>query len=220
MRTGGWQLYLDGRGATMIDAIQQSKAFNQTLDGWRSASSVLCRRPRARLSARCLRVPRRPWRSLHRRNGIRIGDERLPFNTNDEEGFFQLAATQPAPGATADNDLYVHEIVAGWAGWSLSVPFPGKALSRLRRPRERPSRPTATKRTTAPMNRSPPSRCTRPTRWHRHACRGCASARVTGCAHAPSISLATACAPTTRWRIRWPWRWHCRATPKAVPYLR
>ena len=32
MRSGGLQLYVDGRGATVIDAIQQSKAFNQALE--------------------------------------------------------------------------------------------------------------------------------------------------------------------------------------------
>ena len=55
----------------------------------------------------------------------------MPFATADEEGFFQLAATQPAPGRRdADKDLYVHEVIARWAGWSLSVPFPAKSLSR------------------------------------------------------------------------------------------
>src|SRR5262249_48951856 len=68
----------------------------------------------------------------HQRKGdYEIGDARLPFHTAAEEGFIQLAATQPAPGADPpDKDLYVHEAIARWAGWSLSVPLPGKAVSR------------------------------------------------------------------------------------------
>lgn len=133
MRSGGLQLYLDGRGATVIDAIHQSKAFNQALESGGA-------QPRPFYAEDLVRGYRLDiwesragkWLSLHRRKGnYAIGDERLPFDTEDEEGFFQSAATQPAPGApTNDKDLYVHEIIARWAGWSLSVPFPGKPLSR------------------------------------------------------------------------------------------
>lgn len=133
IRSGGLQLYVDGRGATVIDAIQQSKAFNQALE----SGGVQPRPFYAEDLVRGYRLDvweqrTGKWRSLHRRKGTyAIGEEGLPFNTEDEEGFFQLAAAQPAPGApTNDKDLYVHEIIARWAGWSLSVPFPGKALSR------------------------------------------------------------------------------------------
>ncbi len=133
MRSGGLQLYVDGRGATTVDAIQQSKAFNQALEFGGA-------QPRPFYAEDLVRGYRldiwdsrtNAWHSLHRRSGkYAIGDHELPFTTDDEEGFFQLAGTQPAPGAPdADKDLYVHEIIARWAGWSLSVPFPGKALSR------------------------------------------------------------------------------------------
>jgi hypothetical protein len=53
------------------------------------------------------------------------------LSTKDEEGFTQLAASQPAPDGDTPpaKDLYLHESIARWAGWSLSVPFPGIALS-------------------------------------------------------------------------------------------
>ncbi|MDT3680321.1 MAG: hypothetical protein ROZ64_15970 [Burkholderiaceae bacterium] len=132
LRSGGWQLYLDGRGAATVDAIGQSKAFNQALE---SAGA----QPRPFYAEDLVRGYRldvwesrtKAWHSLHRRAGrYEIGDDRIVLDTEDEEGFLQLAATQPAPGADADKDLYVHEVIARWAGWSLSVPFPGKALSR------------------------------------------------------------------------------------------
>ena len=101
MRSGGLQLYVDGRGATVIDAIQQSKAFNQALE----SGGVQPRPFYAEDLVRGYRLDvwesrTGKWHSLHRRKGTyAIGEEDLPFNTEDEEGFFQLAPTQPAPGA-------------------------------------------------------------------------------------------------------------------------
>ena len=77
------------------------------------------------------------WRSLHLRQGrYAFGD--VVFTT-DEEGFTQLAVMQPAPDpahASPNNDLYLHEAVARWGGWSLSVPPPGKAISRSGDPKK------------------------------------------------------------------------------------
>ena len=98
-----------------------------------AAATVLRRRPRAGLPARRVGIAHATsgTRCTGARASTPIGESEVPFATEDEEGFFQLAATQPAPGAEpADKDLYVHEVIARWAGWSLSVPFPGKALSR------------------------------------------------------------------------------------------
>jgi len=70
------------------------------------------------------------WHSLHRRNGTyHIEDQE--FTTTDEEGFTELAAAQaaPDPANPTPDDLYLNESIARWAGWSLSAPFPGKALS-------------------------------------------------------------------------------------------
>ncbi len=133
MRSGGLQLYVDKRGAEVLDAITQSKAFNSALESGGT-------QPRPFFAEDLVRGYRLDvwesrtdtWHSLHRRSGkYAIGDDGVPFHTEEEEGFFQLATTQPAPGAEpADRDLYVHEVIARWAGWSLSVPFPAKALSR------------------------------------------------------------------------------------------
>lgn len=133
MRSGGLQLYLDGRGETTVDAIAQSKAFNQALESGGAQPRPFYAEDLVRgyrLDLWESRTSR--WHSLHRRSGAyRIGDDEVAFDSEDEEGFFQLAAAQPAPGAEpADKDLYVHEIIARWTGWSLSVPLPGKALSR------------------------------------------------------------------------------------------
>ncbi len=137
MRSGGLQLYVDRRGAAVLDAIKESKAFNNALEQGGA-------QPRPFFAEDLVRGYRldiwdsqsNDWHSLHRRSGkYAIGDLELPFETQEEEGFFQLATTQPAPGAKpADKDLYVHEVIARWAGWSLSVPFPAKSLSRFADP--------------------------------------------------------------------------------------
>ncbi|QNI37037.1 hypothetical protein [Edaphobacter albus] len=134
LRSGGLQLYVDGRGLHVLDAIQQSKAFNDALQAGGA-------QPRPFFAEDLLRGHRldvwdsttNAWHSLHQRSGdYQIGDNRIPFQTPKEEGFQQFAATQPAPGANpADKDLYIHEAIARWAGWSLSVTMPGKVLSRF-----------------------------------------------------------------------------------------
>ena len=137
MRSGGLQLYVDRRGAAVLDAIKQSKAFNDALEQaarsrGRSLPKTSCAATawtsgtRSRMTGtRCIDGPANTRSAM-------LG---LPFDTEEEEGFFQLATTQPAPGAKpADKDLYVHEVIARWAGWSLSVPFPAKSLSRFADP--------------------------------------------------------------------------------------
>ena len=63
---------------------------------------------------------------------------------SDEEGYVHLAVTEPAqdpsrppdPPSTdptlppSNSDIYAHERVARWTGWSLSVPRPGQPLNR------------------------------------------------------------------------------------------
>lgn len=135
LRSGGFSLYADRRGAALFESLAQSKAFNQAME----AGSAQPRPFGAEDLVRGYRLDvwdahSGLWHSLHRRRGeYTIGDR--SFKTEDEEGFVQMAATQPAPGATpADKDLYLHEAFARWAGWSLGAPRPGRALSRFADP--------------------------------------------------------------------------------------
>jgi hypothetical protein len=132
MRSSGLQLFVDRRGAAVLDSIGQSKAFNDALESGGAQPRPFCAEDLVRGYRLDVWESRtNAWHSLHRRVGkYEIGENREPFATEEEEGFFELATTQPAPGAEpADKDLYVHEAIARWAGWSLSVPFPAKALS-------------------------------------------------------------------------------------------
>jgi hypothetical protein len=65
------------------------------------------------------------WYSLHRRRAryrVRGQDE---IATDEDEGYTKSAS---ATSKDTASDLYLHEAVARWPGWSLSVPRPGKAI--------------------------------------------------------------------------------------------
>lgn len=76
------------------------------------------------------------WRSLHRRVGTVTFKAHAggPLSlTITDEGVLQPAVTQP-PGADGVNpdpnaELYVHESILHWQGWSLAAPRPGKTIT-------------------------------------------------------------------------------------------
>lgn len=136
LRSGGLSLYADRRAQQLLDTLRQSKGFNAALESGSDQPRPLC----AEDLLRGYRLDvwdshTGNWHSLHlRKEEYRAGHatEQPP---GPEEGFVQLALTQPAPGAEPPtDDLYLHEAIARWGGWSLSVPFPGRAMSRYADP--------------------------------------------------------------------------------------
>jgi hypothetical protein len=147
LRSGGIGLVAEGRGLQLLQSIVANKGFDDALNN----STALPRPLNARDLVRGFRIDiwssrKRQWYSLHRRNSVYhfgpTGAIALPID--DEEGFLQPAAAQPAddptrtpdPTATSNGipqpatDLYVHERLARWDGWSLSASRPGLALNR------------------------------------------------------------------------------------------
>ncbi|NCJ07927.1 hypothetical protein GS597_15710 [Synechococcales cyanobacterium C] len=129
MRSGGFSLYVDERGKKLLSKLKQAKAVNTQFDQQQAQAFY------AENLVHGYRIDiwdnhTQQWHSLHRRNAT-YTLEGEPFNTSDEEGFTQLAAAQPAPDKSKEQpkDIYLQEAIARWAGWSLSVPFPDKALS-------------------------------------------------------------------------------------------
>ncbi|MBB3753778.1 hypothetical protein FHT44_006300 [Mycolicibacterium sp. BK634] len=132
LRSIGVSLIHSGRARALLAGIAAAAKFNARLAGEIDDETPLF----AEDLVRGYRIDIRDsftgaWRSLHRRNGV-YSFEGAQFESPDEEGFVQLGATQAVPGADAAgfDDLYLHEAIARWNGWSLSVPPPGKALSR------------------------------------------------------------------------------------------
>ena len=136
LRTSGIAIVQTGRAAAMAEDFNRSLALNTLLEQNPPAPADL----RAadvqrgyRLDVQDLTTGQ--WFSLHRRVGTfnPIHDPRGPFELADE-GFTQPSAATPAekPGTPPDPtaELYIHEALFTWDGWSLSAPRPGKALSR------------------------------------------------------------------------------------------
>jgi hypothetical protein len=71
------------------------------------------------------------WRSLHQRHGTYkfAPGAGLPEVTleRDDEGYVKGASPTSSPGES-DEDIYLHEAIFGWEGWSLAAPRPGHAL--------------------------------------------------------------------------------------------
>lgn len=147
LRSGGISLMADGRAIQLLQSIRDNQSFDSALQ----SNSAPPRPFTARDLVRGYRIDIRPasgkqWYSLHRRNGTYTfgADGSIVVHTRDEEGFTQLAAAQPADDPTRPTDtvaqaagapqpgtdVFVHERVARWNGWSLSVQRPGGAINR------------------------------------------------------------------------------------------
>ncbi|HYA48090.1 MAG TPA: hypothetical protein VEG35_00195, partial [Burkholderiales bacterium] len=67
------------------------------------------------------------WNSLCKRHGVysfkRIGRD-IPL---DDEGFVSSSVTQAADGSS--DDMYAHESLFSWEGWSLVAPRPGRTIN-------------------------------------------------------------------------------------------
>jgi len=131
LRSGGFSLYADERALQLLDLVGQSKAFNDALEKDGS-------QPRPFFAEDLVRGYRldvwdshaNEWRSLHFRDATYKVENGPSHVAGVEEGFVQLAVMQPAPGAEPESDdLYLHEAVARWAGWSLAVEMPGLHVS-------------------------------------------------------------------------------------------
>ncbi|MCA1690031.1 MAG: hypothetical protein LC720_06235, partial [Actinobacteria bacterium] len=71
-----------------------------------------------------------PWRSLHRRAGTYVvSDPRnAPLTLAVADEGVAIPATTHDPAADPRSPLRIHETLARWEGYSLSVPRPGKAI--------------------------------------------------------------------------------------------
>jgi len=77
----------------------------------------------------------RAWHSLHRRRvDVTAAPGGAAVLTDAEDvGFLQLSALNAGPGGPAAG-YYLHEVVAGWDGWSLSAPRPGRVVVHVEPP--------------------------------------------------------------------------------------
>jgi hypothetical protein len=147
IRSAGIALMANDRALQVLESVVANQQFDAAL----TSNSPLPRPFNVRDLVRGYRIDiwssrTRHWHSLHRRDATyRFGKSgTLVFTAADEEGFTQLAVSQPAddptrkpdPLSTRYNvpqpgkDVFIHERIAAWTGWSLSVQRPGGALNR------------------------------------------------------------------------------------------
>jgi hypothetical protein len=139
LRSGGFSLFADARALALLDTAKRSKAFSDAYEGTAPSPGPLC----AEDLTRGYRLDvwdshTGTWHSLHwTQMSLAIGDPPIPLEVGDTEGFFQLVATQAAPaadGTRPNDDLYLHEAIVRWSGWSLSADTVGKHLTRAADP--------------------------------------------------------------------------------------
>lgn len=76
------------------------------------------------------------WHSLHRRRVTVLGTaEQTVLDDIQDVGFLQLSALNHNPQVPG-GPFYIHEVIAGWDGWSLSAPRPGKVVVHVEPPSE------------------------------------------------------------------------------------
>ncbi|OLO99261.1 hypothetical protein BVU76_26575 [Mycolicibacterium porcinum] len=68
------------------------------------------------------------WHSVHERSITALFGKTEIFKANDDVGHLQNPPLSQVPGDAANRPFYVHEVLAGWDGWSLSAPRPGKLV--------------------------------------------------------------------------------------------
>jgi hypothetical protein len=132
VRTGGLALIHTGRADALHENFYQARRSNHDLE-----TNVLNPAPLAAEDlTRGVRLDvyddeSRSWHSLHARRGAYefLRDPARRLEGVVDEGLFQvaLAGDVDTPGAPPDPDgeLYAHESLVTWDGWSLSVPRPG-----------------------------------------------------------------------------------------------
>ncbi len=134
LRTGALALVHNGRAHATQRDFGRSADLNRRLDG--GAPDPLFAEDLVRgyrLDVWEGRIAR--WRSLHQR-AVTYEVEGLaaPLAPQVDEGFFELSMVAPAvpPGRAPDptSEVYLHETVASWDGWSLAAARPGRPLSR------------------------------------------------------------------------------------------
>ncbi|GAB2599263.1 hypothetical protein [Pseudactinotalea suaedae] len=120
-----------GFSLARLDRVDASRDRVQTAEGLSAASTPLSLTYDQIVRGVRLQVregAQGPWRSVHRR----LVDVLTPDRTTVLEGVPDagfLPLTSLSRSGTADPDpYYLHEVFAGWDGWSLSAPRPGKVV--------------------------------------------------------------------------------------------
>jgi hypothetical protein len=126
MRSHGLSLVRTGRAIRLVQALMQAKARNDSAEAGSDVEFY------AEDLTRGYRVDvwddrSTQWRSLCKRVGLYKFTKGDLMVSAEDEGTVTMGVTQSSDGSSSD--LYVHESLLRWEGWSLAVPRPGKVVS-------------------------------------------------------------------------------------------
>jgi hypothetical protein len=143
LRTGGFTISRDGRAERIVRHLD--RAADHEADHAGAAPTELFAEDVNRGYRLDVEDSKRPgrWLSLHRRTGTyRVDPSDGPpqlVPIGPDEGYLKGASTSSVPG---DEDLYLHETVIGWEGWSLAAKRPGQAITNTEAEQIEPDNPT------------------------------------------------------------------------------
>jgi hypothetical protein len=152
LRSKGVSLVLTGRAGKMNERFNRSLDLDKMIDGNPPQQHDLYAEDLLRgYRLDVLDEAAGDWLSLHQRSGTYEAAQYADGTiTIRDEGFVQPSVTEPPRGKNTPPDpageLYVHESLFTWDGWSLSAPRVGKSLSRS------PRAPTEGDEETQPQN--------------------------------------------------------------------
>jgi hypothetical protein len=136
LRTGGFAVSRTRRGDQLLDDLVLNRSKNDDLEQGLDVEFDLEDLVRGyRLDVLDEDAPDAPsWRSLHQRRckyTVRgpTGAHPIEFE-HEDEGYVKgvAASSERVDDPSPSPDLYLHEALFGWEGWSLAVPRPGKRI--------------------------------------------------------------------------------------------
>jgi hypothetical protein len=131
LRTGGFTVARDNRAERIVGVIDAGVDHDAAQSSGGPAELFAEDINRGyRLDVEDLHSPG-DWRSLHRRKGkyvVRpLAGAPAPLTVEPDEGYVKGASASSVP--EDEDDLYVHETLFGWDGWSLAAKRPGSAIT-------------------------------------------------------------------------------------------
>ena len=139
LRSAGISVAQTGRAMVMAKALNKVALYNKAVEDKKPDDITF----HAEDLMRGYRVDiwdsdTKTWHSLCKRKGTYQFLEGNLTREYEDEGWVQLAVTQSSDKSSPDptDDLYLHESIFRWDGWSLAAPRPGKHLD----PQSQPAR--------------------------------------------------------------------------------
>ncbi|HDR8433904.1 TPA: hypothetical protein QC285_003695 [Bacillus cereus] len=135
LRTGGISVIRSGNARNFNKIFYKSAEFNRMLEGGDSPQLLdlyaedLTRGYRLDVFDELTGE----WRSLHQRVGtykLVKAPEHVPEIIDIDEGFIQPSVTSTVGPHVPTKEIYIHDALFTWDGWSLSAPRLGKSISR------------------------------------------------------------------------------------------